>query len=117
MRRGRCARAAKEGKHRQMEISHALKVAFWVYLAAVNGFGFAQMGWDKRLARRHAWRIPERRLFAAALLGGSLGCIAGMWVFRHKTKHWYFVAGMPLILALQLAAAWMAVQHWPRLIA
>ena len=63
------------------------------------------MGIDKRRAKRDAWRIRERTLFLLALFGGSLGAIAGMWIFHHKTRHWYFVIGMPAILILQLAAA------------
>ena len=76
------------------------------YLAAVNLFAFCLMGTDKSRARRHAWRIPEKALFLAALLGGSVGALAGMYGFHHKTKHWYFVVGMPAILAAQLALAW-----------
>ena len=63
------------------------------------------MGIDKRRAKRDAWRIRERTLFLLALFGGSLGAMAGMWIFHHKTRHWYFVIGMPAILILQLAAA------------
>ena len=59
------------------------------------------MGIDKRKARKHAWRIPEKALFLCSLAGGSIGTWAGMYVFHHKTKHWYFVVGMPLILAVQ----------------
>ena len=44
-------------------------------------------------------------LFGAALLGGSAGAWAGMYLFHHKTKHWYFVVGMPLILAIQIVIA------------
>ena len=57
---------------------------------------------DKRRARRRQWRVPEKLLFLAALLGGSAGAWAGMYVFRHKTRHWYFVIGMPVILLVQL---------------
>lgn len=51
------------------------------------------------------WRIPEKVLFGVSLLGGSAGTWAGMYLFRHKTKHWYFVVGMPLILVCQAALA------------
>ncbi|MBQ2117141.1 MAG: DUF1294 domain-containing protein [Lachnospiraceae bacterium] len=54
--------------------------------------------------RRKVWRIPESTLFIVALIGGSIGSIIGMNFFRHKTKHWYFVLGMPLILIAQIAA-------------
>ena len=60
---------------------------------------------DKRRARLHRWRIPEKVLFGVSLLGGSAGTWAGMYLFRHKTKHWYFVVGMPLILVCQAALA------------
>lgn len=81
---------------------------FFVYLLIINLIGFCQMGIDKKKARRHAWRISEGQLFLIAFLGGSFGSILGMQLFRHKTKHWYFVWGMPAILIVQLgiAAAW-----------
>lgn len=74
-------------------------------LAAVNLLAFVLMGVDKSKARRGAWRIPERVLFLAAIAGGSVGAIAGMFAFRHKTKHLRFMLGLPLILLLQLTAA------------
>ena len=75
-----------------------------IYLAAVNLFGLIIMGVDKSRAKRRKWRIPEATLFLVAIIGGSIGSIAGMYLFRHKTKHWYFVAGMPVILLLQIIA-------------
>lgn len=74
-----------------------------IYLAVMNILGFALMGADKSRARNGKWRIRERTLFLFSLLGGSIGTLTGMYVFRHKTKHWYFVIGMPLILIAQLA--------------
>ena len=71
-----------------------------VYLIAINIIGFTAMGVDKARARKRLWRIPESTLFVLALIGGSVGSIAGMYVFRHKTRHWYFVYGMPAILLL-----------------
>lgn len=56
------------------------------------------MGVDKSKARKGARRIPEKTLFLYSIIGGSLGSWAGMYLFRHKTKHWYFVIFMPLIL-------------------
>ena len=75
-----------------------------IYFLFINITSFALMGADKSRARRHAFRISEKRLFISAFLGGSIGAIAGMYTFRHKTKHWYFVVGMPLILLLQIVA-------------
>ena len=78
------------------------------YLAAVNVVTFTVYGIDKSKARRGAWRIPEKTLFLLPLLGGSVGALLGMKVFRHKTKHWYFVWGIPIILLAQTAlAAWL----------
>ena len=74
-----------------------------IYLLITNILGFAFMGIDKRRAIRSAFRIPEATLFAVAIIGGSIGSILGMHVFRHKTKHWYFLFGMPIILILQIA--------------
>ena len=75
------------------------------YLLIMNVIAFALMGIDKGKAKKGAWRISEKGLFLPAILGGSIGAIAGMQVFRHKTKHWYFKYGMPAILILQLAVA------------
>lgn len=74
------------------------------YLAMMNLIGFAIMGIDKRRAVKKLWRIPESTLFIIALIGGSIGSIIGMQVFHHKTRHWYFVYGMPAILLLQVVA-------------
>ena len=81
----------------------ALQHLLALYLPAVNVTAFALMGIDKRRARRGAWRISEKTLFLPVLLGGSLGGTLGMRVFHHKTKHWYFRFGFPLLLILQLA--------------
>lgn len=78
---------------------------FAIYLVVMNVLGVAVMWSDKRRARLHRWRIPEKLLFGVSLLGGSAGTWAGMYLFRHKTKHWYFVVGMPLILVCQAALA------------
>ena len=72
------------------------------YLAGINAAGLLLTGIDKRRAKRHAYRIPEATLFLIAIAGGSIGCIIGMYLFRHKTKHPSFVIGMPLILLAQL---------------
>lgn len=83
------------------------------YLVIMNIIGLAVMGIDKSKAKRGAWRIPEKWLFLSSLLGGSIGTWAGMYVFHHKTKHWYFVVGMPLILVAQIAlVAFIAFKMW-----
>ena len=74
------------------------------WLLIMNIAGLAVMAIDKSKAKRHLWRIPEKVLFLVSLFGGSIGTWAGMYIFRHKTKHWYFVVGMPAILLIQVAA-------------
>ena len=74
-----------------------------LYLAIVNLAGLIVMGIDKLRARKRAWRIPESTLFVIALIGGSLGTTIGMHLFHHKTRHWYFLFGMPAILVIQIA--------------
>ena len=71
----------------------------------MNIIGLCIMGIDKAKAKKHAWRIPEKTLFLVSLLGGSIETWAGMYLFRHKTKHWYFVVGMPVILIVQIVIA------------
>jgi len=74
-----------------------------LYLLMVNLAGFVLMGLDKRKAKQGKWRVPEKTLFLPAVLGGAVGCMLGMRVFRHKTRHWYFKFGMPAIFVVQLA--------------
>lgn len=84
-------------------MSKYILYAIAIYLLIINLAGFLFMMIDKQKAKKDKWRIPERTLFLFAILGGSIGSILGMRIFRHKTKHWYFVVGMPLILVLQIA--------------
>ena len=74
----------------------------FVYLLIINASGFLYMLIDKYRAKKNLWRIPEARLMGIALLGGSLGVLAGMYLARHKTKHPKFFIGIPLILAVQV---------------
>lgn len=80
------------------------------YLVMMNLVSFALMGIDKYKARKKAWRIPEATLFLFALFGGSLGSTLGMFAFHHKTRHWYFLYGMPLILIVQLICIYILWQ-------
>ncbi|MDO4811665.1 MAG: DUF1294 domain-containing protein [Eubacteriales bacterium] len=74
-----------------------------IYLILINLITFLTFGADKRRAKRDQWRIRERTLFLLAVIGGSVGALLGMYVFHHKTRHWYFCVGMPAILLLQIA--------------
>lgn len=76
-----------------------------LYLLIINAIGFLLMLADKYKARKNLWRIPEVTLLTAAALGGSLGCLLGMYTVRHKTKHLKFTVGIPVILVLQISAA------------
>lgn len=73
-----------------------------IYLITVNALGFAFMHADKQKARKGAWRIPEKVLLSIALIGSSMGCISGMRLFRHKTRHPLFSVGLPVILSIQI---------------
>lgn len=85
-----------------------------IYLLIVNALGFLLMLVDKFKAKKNLWRIPEKTLFAVALLGGSIGSLLGMYTVRHKTQHLTFTLGMPLILAVQIVAAiWLMVFLFP----
>lgn len=83
-----------------------------MYLLIINVFGFVLMLADKYKAKKNLWRIPEATLMGVAALGGSLGALLGMYAVRHKTRHLKFTIGVPLILAIQLAAAWMIFQKF-----
>ena len=78
--------------------------ALVVYLVSVNVLAFAAFGVDKARAKRGAWRISEKALMLLAIAGGSLGALAGMYVFHHKTRKPLFSVGVPVLLAITLAA-------------
>ncbi len=88
-------------------------IAVLIYLAAVNLTGLILMRTDKRRAERNMWRISEAALFFPAFLGGTIGCIAGMYIFHHKTRHLKFVIGMPLLLTVQVLAVLYLVFRAP----
>ena len=73
-----------------------------IYLLTINALGCLLMLIDKVKAKKNRWRIPEATLFLVAAIGGSIGSLIGMYLFRHKTKHFSFILGMPLILAAQI---------------
>ena len=80
--------------------------AVCAYLVIINLIAFVLYGADKSKARRGQWRISEKTLIGIAVIGGSVGAILGMKVFHHKTKHWYFRYGVPVILIVQAIVAY-----------
>ena len=73
-----------------------------IYLFLVNALGLVFMLSDKIKAKKNKWRIPEATLMGFAIIGGSLGVMIGMRLFRHKTLHPKFAIGVPVILAAQI---------------
>ena len=74
-----------------------------IYLVVINIVGFLAMFIDKEKAKRGAWRIPEKTLFLLTILGGGIGTITGMYLFRHKTKKLKFTVGFLVILITEVA--------------
>lgn len=75
---------------------------FCIWLIIINILTFAVFGIDKKKAIDGKFRISELTLFVLSILGGSLGGLAAMYTFHHKTKKWYFKFGIPLILIAQV---------------
>lgn len=71
--------------------------------AVMTVLGFVVMGIDKAKAKEGKWRIKEAALFAFAILFGGVGTTLGMYVFRHKTKHWYFAVFFPILALADIA--------------
>lgn len=78
-----------------------------LYLLIVNAVAFLLMLVDKQSARKKLWRIPESTLLLTAAIGGSIGALAGMYTFRHKTRHLKFTLGVPAILVVQILAVFL----------
>lgn len=78
-----------------------MKILLW-YLLTVNALGSLLMLADKLRAKKNKWRIRESTLLGCAAIGGSVGVLLGMHLFRHKTLHSKFAIGVPLILAAQV---------------
>ena len=74
-----------------------------VYIALMSVVLLVMMKADKERARRNQYRISERTLWVMALLGGAIGGVIGMQLFRHKTKHLSFRFGFPLLALLDVS--------------
>ncbi|MBQ8200820.1 MAG: DUF1294 domain-containing protein [Clostridia bacterium] len=81
---------------------NVLLILVLLVLVVMNAAAFVLMGIDKRRAKQGAWRIPEKTLFLVTALFGGLGGTLGMFMLRHKTKHWYFRLGFPALLIVQV---------------
>jgi len=82
-----------------------------IYLATISLLAVILTICDKRAARRQKWRVRESTLLIIAALGGSVAMLLTMHLIRHKTKHAKFMVGIPVIIAVQIAAA-IAIWRW-----
>lgn len=74
-----------------------------IYFLIINLIGLLIMYIDKKRAKKGKWRIPEKTIFIVTILGGGIGTITGMYLFRHKTKKIEFTFGLPFITILEIA--------------
>ena len=81
----------------------AYQIVFTCIFVVMSVLGFMVMGIDKSKAKKGQWRIKEAVLFAFAILGGAVGSMLGMYIFRHKTKHWYFAVFVPFLALVDIA--------------
>lgn len=81
-----------------------------IIIVIINIVTFIIYGIDKYKAKKGKWRIPENSLIGLAIIGGSIGAYLGMRIWHHKTMHLKFKYGIPLIIIIQLIAAYMFVK-------
>lgn len=81
------------------------------YILIINISGFIIMGYDKKNAIKEKRRVPEKRLFLIAFLGGAIGIYVGMEEFRHKTKHPKFIYGIPVVILLNLFLGYLLITN------
>ena len=99
----------------QAELPRLAAAALPFWLPGLNFLTLFLFALDKHRAQRHQTRIPERTLFLLSILGGSLGALAGMQLWRHKTHHHSFRIGIPAILLMQSTAAlWLLLRITPQ---
>ena len=87
-----------------------------ICLLLINAAGLLVMLADKKKAQKNLWRIPEATLLTVAALGGSIGVLAGMYLFHHKTRKPKFFIGVPLILTVQLIAVLLLLGKFPAML-
>ena len=97
-----------------MEIRQLIKMKefyMFMYIVCINIYGFILMGLDKYKARKEKWRIKERTFFIIALLGGAMGAVLGMTMFRHKTQHASFYLGIPIIYIVNILCSLIIIYY------
>ena len=82
---------------------------FPYYLIFINIVTFLVYGIDKWKAKQGSWRISEATLLMLAVIGGTIGALLGMQVWRHKTMHKKFKYGLPLILLAQIVLVYFSI--------
>lgn len=96
---------------RELGISYNIYLYLAVgFIILMNILGFWVMGSDKKKAKRKQRRVPERNFFLIAVFGGALGVYAGMLFFRHKTKRWYFMVGIPGIFIAEVIISYLLLK-------
>jgi len=80
-----------------------------VLVVILNIFGFILVSLDKYKAKNRMWRIPERSFFLLSILGGGVGVYIGLFFFNHKTRHWYFMTIIPLIILAQIISIYYLI--------
>lgn len=88
-----------------------MRYIIFYYVIIINLVTLIVFGVDKYKAKKGAWRIPEATLFILSIAGGSFGALCAMFLFRHKTQHWTFLIGIPLILVIQIVLTVMLVMR------
>jgi len=88
----------------------------YIYLALISFIAIVVTIADKSKARRNKWRVPEAALLGISALGGSVAMLITMMIIRHKTKHVKFMLGIPLIIALQIAAVVVIILKFPNIL-
>ena len=82
------------------------------YTLIINIVGFILMGYDKSKAKNNEWRVPEKKLYLIAIIGGSIGIYLGMKKFRHKTKHFIFNYGIPLLIICTIITYYLIITRF-----
>ena len=83
----------------------------FAYFLIVNCLTFVIAGYDKYLAIKNRYRIPENTLFTIAFFGGSIGLLLAMLLFRHKTSKSSFIVKFGIILLLQIVLVYLKLTH------